>query len=73
MLQDYHSIIGKECQVKNSEKVKAAICNITNDMDMEQDTKFEVVEFLYWTYMQEKQRERMDRIRNGNQNNHWHH
>ena len=59
--------------MKNSEKVKAAICNITNDMDMEQDTKFEVVEFLYWTYMQEKQRERMDRIRNGNQNNHWHH
>lgn len=58
--------------MKNSEKVKAAICSIINDVDMKQDTKFEVVEFLYWTYMQEKQRERMDRIRYGNQNNHWH-
>lgn len=59
--------------MKNSEKVQAAICSIINDVDMEQDTKFEVVVFLFLTYMQEKQRERMDRIRNGNQNNHWHH
>ena len=33
--------------MKNSEKLKAAICSITNDMDMEQDTKFYVLEYLY--------------------------
>lgn len=33
--------------MKNSEKLKAAICSIVNDADMEQDTKFEVLEYLY--------------------------
>ena len=36
--------------MKNSEKIKAAICSITNDMDMEQDNKFEVLEYLYKQY-----------------------
>ncbi|MGN1402908.1 MAG: hypothetical protein ACI4XB_01145 [Ruminococcus sp.] len=37
--------------MKKSEKLKAAICSITNDMDMEQDTKFEVLEHLYSLYV----------------------
>lgn len=48
--------------MKNSEKVKAAICSITNDMDMEQDNKFEVLEYLYAMYDMEKTRGRQEVI-----------
>ena len=39
--------------MKNSEKLKAAICSITNDMDMEQENKLEVLEDLYDRYRTE--------------------
>ena len=46
--------------MKKSERLKAAICSIVNDMDMEQENKFEVLDYLYNLYrtevmMEEKQ------------------
>lgn len=36
--------------MQKSEKIKKAICSIINDMGMDQDTKFGVLEYLYNQY-----------------------
>lgn len=36
--------------MKDSEKIKAAICSIINDMEMDINTKFEVLDYQYNQY-----------------------
>lgn len=43
--------------MKKSERLKAAICSIVNDMDMEQENKFEVLELMFEFYSAEKMME----------------
>lgn len=46
--------------MKNSEKLKAAICSIMNDMEMDQNVKFEVLRYQYVQYELESINEETD-------------
>lgn len=39
--------------MKDIEKIKKTICSIVNDFDMDCETKFEVLEYLYNNYSYE--------------------